>query len=173
MPSCNLSRLRGVLGVMIAAVVAAACATGPQYDASAMPPNTTPRVAVTDASLVGTSVVWGGRVLEIHPGEETTTLEVLAFPLRRNQSPDIGRSSQGRFLVVAPEFLEPGDWGAGRLVTVSGRLSGTREGRIGEADYRFPVVDARDLHLWSAQSAFRHADGRPRISFGFGLILSR
>lgn len=162
-----------VLVILGACAALAACATGPRYDASAMPPNTTPQVAVADASLLGSSVVWGGRVLEVHPGEDVTTLEVLAFPLRRNQSPDIGRGSQGRFLAVAPEFLEPGDWGRGRLVTVSGRIAETREGRIGEAAYRFPVVEADGMHLWSAQSAFRHADGTPRITFGIGLIFSR
>ena len=114
------------------------------------------------------TVLWGGVLLESTVLEGTTQLEVLAHPLDRRQRPQTGRASEGRFLIVAEGYLETVDYAPGRLVTVLGTLEEVREGTIGEAAVRFPVVRAEQLHLWSPNAA---RGERPGFTFGIGVSL--
>jgi outer membrane lipoprotein len=44
-------------------------------------------------------------------------------------------------------------------------VSGTRTGRVGEADYVYPVVAAKQLHLWPTE----RSGGGNSTFFGFGV----
>lgn len=158
-----------VTGLLI--LLLTACASGPDFRTENAA-DLAPRAAVTAGeSAIGERVIWGGRIINVSPQEQGTQLELLAYPLDRNQQPNTGRASQGRFLVIYPDYVEPADWSPDRLVTVTGNVEDIRTGRIGEAEYRYPVVHADDLYLWPEQSASRRSP--PRVNFGFGVILSR
>ena len=68
----------------------------------------------------------------------------------------------GRFILEQSGYLEPGTYAEGRLLSVVGTVRGTRAGRVGEADYTFPVMDARQIHLWPK-------DKGGGVSFGVGV----
>lgn len=114
------------------------------------------------------SVLWGGVLLGTSVLGDTTQLEVLAHPLDRRQRPMTGRASEGRFLIVVDGYLETIDYAPGRLVTVLGTLGEVREGMVGEATVRYPVVHSDELHLWSGNAG---SDERPRFTFGIGVNL--
>ena len=114
------------------------------------------------------TLLWGGVLLGASVLGETSQLEVLAHPLDRRQRPMTGRASEGRFLIVADGYLETVDYAPGRLITVLGTLEEVREGTIGEATVRYPVVRSDELHLWSGNAG---SDERPRFSFGIGVNL--
>jgi outer membrane lipoprotein len=97
--------------------------------------------------------------------QNSTRIEVLAYPLDSDGRPKTGDTAQGRFILERSGYLEPSNYAEGRQVTVVGTVSGTRTGRVGEADYVFPVVSARQLHLWSQERGF----GGSSTFFGIGV----
>ena len=114
------------------------------------------------------TVLWGGVLLEASVLDDSSQLEVLAHPLDRRQRPMTARASEGRFLIVVDGYLETIDYAPGRLVTVLGTLGEVREGTVGEATVRYPVVRSDELHLWSGNAG---SDERPRFTFGIGVNL--
>lgn len=56
--------------------------------------------------------------------------------------------SEGRYLVVVDRFLDPAIYRSGRDITVAGEVRGSEVRRLGEIDYRYPVIAASELYLW-------------------------
>ena len=56
--------------------------------------------------------------------------------------------SEERYLVVVNRFLEPAIYRSRRDITVTGEVEGSVLPRLGEIGYRYPVIDAVELHLW-------------------------
>lgn len=147
------------------------CSSGPGFSGDHINTGLQPRAAIQGGDqFTGQSVLWGGRIIHAEPQMDSTRLEVLAFPLRGNQQPDVDKSSQGRFLIMYPGYLEPADFRADRLITVVGRLEKSRTGQVGEATYRYPVVMADDLYLWPEQN---RDSSEPRVHFGIGVGIFR
>lgn len=113
----------------------------------------------------GKTVEWGGLLIATHNRRSHTLLEVLAYPLKINGQPNLGQSPMGRFLATRSGYLEPLEFAPGRWVTLSGPITGTRRGQVGERDYLYPTVDARQLRLWPMEPPGRN----PRLHFGFGI----
>jgi outer membrane lipoprotein len=160
--------LRGCLFAFMVMLVAG-CASGPKFsttdaDASLLPE----QIAAKPELATGQRVVWGGVIMSSTNLTEKTQLEVLAYPLSdSSQRPQTDEAAKGRFLVIKSGYLEPVDYAQGRLITVSGRLDGTENGKIGEATYRYPKVLAEDIHLWSRES---ESSGGIPVRFGIGVI---
>ena len=154
---------------LIALLLVTACATGPRFETTGVATDLTPRGAALRFDEVRAErVLWGGIIVDSTHPRQGTRLEVLAFPLE-NQSPQTQQAPLGRFLVIEPGYLETADYAPGRRVTVVGRLGELRQGRIGEAEYTYPVVRADDIHLWPRETAA----AEPRVHFGFGVIFNR
>ena len=149
------------------AAALAACASTPidlEERGAAPAPVTASEVADASAPAEG-EVLWGGTIIASTPLESGSQLEIVAYPLDRTQRPQLGRASEGRFLVESGDYLEPLDFAEGREVTVLGALEGVEEGRVGEARRDFPVVRATDLHLWRGEAP-RSGTG---FTFGIGI----
>ena len=142
-----------------------ACAAPPVFK-DAAPTTTSPaEVALAPDRHQGTDVVWGGKILDVRNLAEETEVQVVAYPLDRSQRPDQAAPTQGRFIVVLPGFAEPLDFPPGRFVTVQGRIDGTRERRIGDADRAYPALRREALHLWPVNFPRE----RSRVNFGVGV----
>jgi outer membrane lipoprotein len=57
------------------------------------------------------------------------------------------------------------DYAEGRAISVLGQITGVTVGAVGEAEYKYPAVDASDIHLWNENA---QAD-EPRVRFGIGV----
>jgi len=114
----------------------------------------------------GTEVLWGGRIVAFDNRADHAEIEVVAFPLARDQSPLAEAPSEGRFLLVLPGYVESVDYAVGRHLTVRGVLAGTRDGQVQEHAYRYPLVRGLDVHVWPWGYMF---DRRPRVSIGIGV----
>ncbi len=157
---------------MLIALLLAACASGPRFDSKTYSQSPTPAEAAVDAGLwQGSRVLWGGMILNSANHEGGTEIEVLGYPLVSGQRPDSKRTAIGRFIVVKDAYLETVDYAEGRLVTITGAFTATRDGRVGDARYVYPLVKADDIYLWSVESAAGSQD--PQFSIGVGVLLGR
>ncbi len=96
----------------------------------------------------GVSIRWGGVIANVNNLEKDTWIEVVQLPLKGSGRPTDTDISPGRFLVKVEGFLDPAIYAAGREFTVVGILSGMTEGKVGEFDYKFPVIASQGYYLW-------------------------
>lgn len=121
-----------------------------------------------DPSVKGKDFTWGGSVLSIKNLKEHTLVEVMAYPLDSKGMPNVGGGTQGRFLADYPGFLEPAEFPSGQLVTVTGPLLGYKDGKVGEADYRYPALQADQIKHWDSSQSQQHPYTKPSVNIGFG-----
>ncbi len=119
-----------------------------------------------DPSVKGQVLTWGGSIVSIKNLKDRTLLEVMAYPLNSDGKPRLDRQSQGRFIADYKGFLEPAEYQVGRLVTVTGPMLGYTDGKVGEADYRYPAIAAEQLRLWPKETTRNWR--RPAVSVGIG-----
>jgi outer membrane lipoprotein len=105
---------------------------------------------------LGKTVRWGGDIVAVDNRRDATWVEVLSRPLDGDYQPDPQQPAGTRFLARMEGFIDPAEFAAGRLLTVVGRLDGSREQAIGEYPYRYPIVEVRVHHLWPVQREARH-----------------
>ena len=125
-----------------------ACATAPKPLQGSFNP-VSPRDAVA-SSQAGTSVRWGGRIVETRPGQDNTCFQLISRPLGSSgrplsSSPD---ATDGRFIACRAGFYDPAVFTEGREVTFIGRVDGVESTRIGDYDYRLPRMTADVVYLW-------------------------
>lgn len=126
----------------------------------------TPARAVADvATHRGHKVRWGGVIIGSKNLKDRTQFEVLAYPLDKDGRPQREQAPLGRFLALKDGYVETVDYAAGRLLTITGPLQETRNDKLGEADYTYPIVAADDLKLWQERAPREE----PRVRFGVGI----
>lgn len=151
--------------LLLVAAGLSACATSPEFDTKGIDVSLTPQQAAKDdQGLQGAVVLWGGVLIDSINLKDSTQLELLAYPLDRNQKPLSEQEPLGRFLAVQKGYLETSDYAQGRYVTVRGHLDEKRTGRVGEAEYTYPVVNIDQLYLWSSAP-------ESQVQFGFGFMI--
>ena len=145
--------------------------------ASAVPAVDGPTLSVAEARAAVPAepleVRWGGTIAAVHnTAEGTTELEIVSRPLRAGGRPRTGDTTDGRFLAEIDAFLDPEIVKSGRDVTVTGRVAGRREGKIGETPYVYPVVEVDGYRYWKPevqQAYFPHYPFTdPYGDFGYG-----
>jgi outer membrane lipoprotein len=163
---CAVHPLIRVLSPLVLLAVAA-CAPAPIYKAAPNTSSAAPfQVSQSPERFSKANVIWGGRVVNVRNLPDHSEIEVLAYPLDSSQRPKANDSGSGRFIATLSGYVEPMDYPAGALVTVSGTLSGSRAGQVGEASYVFPLVSVAQAHVWTPQEM---GAGRSNVHFGVGL----
>ncbi len=146
----------------------ASCATTPPLPSEGVDTALTPeQAAEAGMEARGSRVLWGGVIIASSHLKERTRLEVLAYPLGSGQRPVSSRQAGHRFIAYYRGFLESVDYAAGREVSMVGTISGLEEGTVGAHPYRYPTIEAEQLHLWPLPKPERE----PRFQFGIGVIL--
>ena len=141
-------------GFMLLALLLSACASQvPQAirEAPADSPSLE-QVREQSADHLGQQVRWGGTIIETGNRENATWLTVLGRPLYKDGEPESTDDSAGRFIAIVPEFLDPKVYAPDRRVTVTGTLSSTEAGKVGEHPYTYPVVQAEAWYLWAVET---------------------
>lgn len=151
MPAMRLKVPQGI-GVLAVGVVLAACASTNESHESAQGGQQTPpfsQVKAAPDSFRGQTLVFGGQVLAARRMKDGTRIEVLQLPLNDSQQPTIDlMKSQGRFVAVQREFLDPATIPHGTFITVTGEITGTVTLPLDETDYTYPVIDIKNLRTW-------------------------
>jgi outer membrane lipoprotein len=135
--------------LLVLLLLVTACASAPSFNTVGVDRSLTPQgVAATPQPATGKSVQWGGVIVSTTNLKGSTQIEVLAYPLDADGRPKTDGTAQGRFILERTGYLEPASYAEGRQVTAVGTLTRTQTGRVGEADYTYPVISARQLYLW-------------------------
>jgi len=138
---------------LIFLLMLAGCASTPKFDTSQVDQWLTPQaVNAEPLQSRGKSVLWGGTILDTRNLEDSTQIELLAYPLNSSHRPIQDSKPLGRFIIRQSGFLEPETYAQGRLLTVLGRVGDSQEGKVGGARYSYPVILADKLQLWSPES---------------------
>lgn len=157
------------LAVMLCLAVVAGCATS-KVDDSGINKNLTPARAAADINVArGQTVRWGGVIISSNNLKDATQLEVLAYPLDDDGRPRRDMAPLGRFLAVRSGYLETVDYAPGRAVTLTGKVQETRENKVGEASYTYPVLAIDQARLWTDER--RGGDSRFHFGIGVGIGL--
>lgn len=148
---------------VMAVLVLGACATAPK-PLQGQFTTVTPRDSVA-GQQVGTSVRWGGKIIQTKPGQGQTCFQMLSRPLSGSGRPDSDSAdaSDGRFIACRSGFYDPAVFEPGREVTFIGHVAGYESTRIGEYDYRLPKIDADVVYLWPV---VRQVDVVPAYPYG-------
>ena len=120
-------------------------------------------IAADPTGARGKTVLLGGTIVQTVPKPGSTEIEVVQKALDSSGAPRLTDRSEGRFLVVSERFLDPAVYSPGRDVTVAGEVADPQTRRLGEIDYRYPVVHAIELRLWRppGPSAYPYPYGWP------------
>ena len=98
-------------------------------------------------------LVFGGEVLKAKRLRDSTQVELLQLPLENGEEPTFDRQqSQGRFLALQQEFLDPATLIEGTRVTIVGEVSGAKTDRLDDTEYRYPTLIVKHLHIWPIES---------------------
>ncbi len=117
------------------------------------------QVKAAPDSFKGQPAVFGGRVLSARRQKDSTRIEILQLPLDRSLRPGYDLTkSQGRFIALQREFLDPATLPTGTRLTVTGEVSDSITLPFDDTDYTYPVINIARIQVWPAQE-----DMAPRI----------
>jgi len=105
------------------------------------------------------TVIWGGIVLECRNEKERTDLVILETPLGPACKPGEPRQSRGRFMARTGQFLDPEVYTKGTRVVLGGKLAEEETGKIGDADYTYPVILVEDIYVYEDEEPEYRAPG--------------
>ncbi len=99
----------------------------------------------------GKIFLMGGVIVRSEFSEAGLLIDAVHVPVGRlGEFEDSGRS-EGRFLVMLPKdaALPPrGEYTKGRRMTVAAEFQGTRNGKIDNREYVYPLFRVRQFYLW-------------------------
>ena len=118
----------------------------------------------TPDAYKGEVIMLGGKILETNVSSTLSKLTVLQLSLGNNGQPVNLDQSRGRFIVQSKQFLDPAIYQKGILLTLVGKLKGSKIRAIGSFDYVYPLVEPIEIKLWPMEIFTQ-----PRFHFGFGV----
>jgi outer membrane lipoprotein len=110
-------------------------------------------------SYRGRLVVLGGEVLSAKRLKDGTQLEILQLPLESGEPTGQRQDSQGRFLAIQREFLDPATVPDGQRITVVGEVQGATVQRLDDTEYRYPTLEAKHMKFWDQSPGYARRPG--------------
>lgn len=136
---------RIVISLALAVLAVSACTTVPTQ-LEGMYTEISP--ARVEPGVYGSTVRWGGVILDAKNKENQTCFEILSRDLSKYMRPLVEDSTAGRFIACKEGFHDPEVFAKGREVTLTGQIRSMEVRQIDEFNYRYPVVDISHLVLW-------------------------
>ena len=107
--------------------------------------------ATVEPSVYGSSVLWGGVIIDAKNKETNTCFEILSREMDKYRRPLVEDRTSGRFIACKPGFYDPEVFAKGREVTITGTIRNIETRQIDEFSYRYPVLDVNELVLWEVR----------------------
>lgn len=93
----------------------------------------------------------GWRCCQHQQPKDRTRVELVNLPIDSAGRPNIHQEPQGRFVAYVPGFLDPITYGEGRLLTLYGTTAPSEQGKVGDYEHTYPVMNAQGYHLWRVE----------------------
>lgn len=154
-----------ILALLIISAAFTGCATIPRPLAGDYPG--IPPQAVADNGSVGVPVRWGGTIIATHTEQNKTCIEILSRELNSSARPIFDDNTEGRFIACKNGFQDPQIFSEGREVTITGRVDNVEQRKVGEYEYRYPVVSTDVLYLWPERFSGDGYGGGYGYGYGF------
>ncbi|MBN2569283.1 MAG: Slp family lipoprotein [Deltaproteobacteria bacterium] len=100
----------------------------------------------------GKVILWSGVIINSVNLKKGTMIEVLQKPADRRGRPIDVDDSEGRFLVLNSGYLDVAIYRQGRKVTVAGEIQGKKIQSLGEIEYTYPLISAKEIYLWRVET---------------------
>jgi len=151
-----MKKLNKIVAFCISIMVVASCATRPPSILQL--PNNGLSISPDSGFLaqsIGQTVRWGGTILETKNNKDSTQVTILAYPLNQQARPNLYRQNgTKRFIANFNYFIEPSTYTSKREITIIGKLDHIEQSKVGEFDYKFPVITVEKHVLWPEQSKY-------------------
>lgn len=163
-----MTSLRLILALLLGALLGA-CAAAPKLDTQNVDKTLTPQLAseILDLSA-GRRVHWGGVIVASRNEANESIVELLTYPLGDSGRPNTDSAPLGRVLAVKQGYLETLDYSAGKIASFVGTLQPSRTGRVGDSQYRYPVLRIEQSALWPPGDY-----AKPQFHIGIGIGITR
>jgi outer membrane lipoprotein len=160
--------MKKIFYVLIGIVFIASCAPVVSEELRSEASNVPFKEVIRDPERYrGMIFIWGGTIVQVkQTSNNGSLLEVVQNPLDRRDRVENTDITYGRFLAQSETLLDPLVYRTGRIVTVAGELVEARTGRIGESEYLYPVLRAREVHLLREGGGLRVV---PSFFLGIGI----
>ncbi|EWH09608.1 Slp family outer membrane lipoprotein [Catenovulum agarivorans DS-2] len=99
-------------------------------------------------AVVGEQARWGGVIVAVKNLPKQTMLELVHYDAYSSSKPKVTDKSKGRFRVYVEQFLEPGIYKSGRLVSALGTISKPEQGKVGDYEISYPVLKQAQVYIW-------------------------
>jgi outer membrane lipoprotein len=106
------------------------------------------KVSNNPAAYIGNTVIWGGVILQVQDNSDGTEIRVRQNPLKSNESPDT-ESTEGEFIALTGESLDPNVFKIGKKITVGGEIIGEKTENTQTTRFTYPVIQIKEYYLWS------------------------
>jgi outer membrane lipoprotein len=153
------------LTITIVILALSACTTIPEQIQGSYPEISPARV---EPGVFGSSARWGGVILNSKNKDSGTCFEVLSRELDKYLRPELQDATLGRFIACTKGFNDPIIFTKGREITVTGRIQGIEVQKVGDFDYRYPVLEVEDLVLWEKRKVVMRYRGFNDPFYGYG-----
>jgi outer membrane lipoprotein len=143
-------RYLSMTAILLLAPGCALLSSQTDQDTPNAPQITFSQVKTAPESYNGQPVTFGGKVLAAKRLKEGTRIEVLQLPLMSTSQPftDLSKS-QGRFVALQKQFLDPATIPAGTFVTITGEVAGSVTMPLDETEYTYPLLHVTNLRVWT------------------------
>ncbi|MFT5757309.1 MAG: outer membrane lipoprotein [Alteromonadaceae bacterium] len=135
-----------ILILSLSAILLCACSSIPKK--LQLPEVTNLAALSAQQSNKGEYARWGGVIADVKNNADNTMIEVVSFTLTSSTRPKPSTETQGRFRLYYAGLLDPVIYQKGRSITAIGTVKSAEEGKIGDHQYKFPVLKASHVHLW-------------------------
>ena len=105
-------------------------------------------VARDPLSYKGATIIWGGIIIQVQNQSSQSMLTIQDTPLDYREVPKDEVRGRGRFIGRVAEYLDPDVYIGGKKVVLAGDIVGVETKPFGETQYRYPVVQVSELHLF-------------------------
>ena len=148
--------MKKIVGLLVGILLMASCAPFSKNIMDQVDPNLGFSAVQKDPSaFIGKTVLWGGIIIETINRSHETVIKVRQTELDyQTRHTNLDRS-QGRFLIQYGGFLDPAIYKEGREITAAGEISGKESLPLGNFQYTYPVLKAKEIYLWEILVPYR------------------
>lgn len=145
-----------LLGVVLAGALSA-CVSAPQgLNKEQYSLHSLNQISSADYQCQCKTIRVGGRILKAEALPKHMKLEVLSLPINNySGKPNLDGAANGRFIAYLDGFIDPALL-QDQFITLGGRLVRQEAGKIDQAPYRFPVIQAQHYRLWQLAKSYAY-----------------